>query len=525
MQHYLLTILILLPVAGAITLAGYRLVRGDKADDYRWIAMVVSIVTFALSLFMIGGARANASSFRFEQNVSWIASIGAHYHLGVDGISLWLVLLTTLLMPIAILSSWTAVRKRELSYYIFLLLLEAAMIGVFVSLDLLLFYVFFEASLIPMFFLIGIWGGERRIYAAVKFFIYTAVGSLLMLVGIIALYFMYGSFDYATIIEAMKQAPNLLSARAEFWLFLAFALAFCIKVPLFPFHTWLPDAHTEAPTAGSVILAGVLLKMGTYGLLRFNFGLFPRASRDFAWVMITLAVIGIIYGALVAMVQPDVKRLVAYSSVSHMGFVVLGLFSFTEQGMQGALYQMLNHGVSTGALFLFVGMIYERRHTRMISDFGGLARPMPWFSALFVIASLSSIGLPFLNGFVGEFLIMLGAWTSVAIRHTWIVTGLAATGIIWAAVYMLWMLQRVVFGTRTSEENARLRDLNAREVALLVPLLVLMLFMGVYPRPFLSRASRSIEAVRARVLTERSGGSYEAAVLQEGKDFKTNRTP
>ncbi|MEP6708163.1 MAG: NADH-quinone oxidoreductase subunit M [Pyrinomonadaceae bacterium] len=521
----MLTILILLPVAGALTLAGYTLVRGDKPDDYRWIALVVSIVTFALSLFLIGGAGASLSSFRFEQNVSWIPSIGAHYHLGVDGISLWLVLLTTLLMPIAILSSWIAVRKRELSYYIFLLLLEAAMIGVFVSLDLLLFYVFFEASLVPMFFLIGIWGGERRIYAAVKFFIYTAVGSLLMLVGIIALYFIYGSFDYATIIEAMKQAPNLLSARAEFWLFLAFALAFCIKVPLFPFHTWLPDAHTEAPTAGSVILAGVLLKMGTYGLLRFNFGLFPRASRDFAWIMITLAVIGIIYGALVAMVQPDVKRLVAYSSVSHMGFVVLGLFSFTAQGMQGALYQMLNHGVSTGALFLFVGMIYERRHTRKISDFGGLARPMPWFSALFVFASLSSIGLPFLNGFVGEFLIMLGAWTSLAIRHTWIVTGLAATGVIWAAVYMLWMLQRVVFGTRTSEENARLRDLDAREVGLLVPLLVLMLFMGVYPRPFLSRASRSIEAVRARVLTERSGGSYEAAALPEGKDVKKHGRP
>src|SRR5437660_2431655 len=354
MQHYLLTILIVLPVAGAILLAGYRFARGERTEDYRWIALAFSIVTFAISLFLIGSAEANASSFRFEQNVSWISSIGAHYHLGVDGISLWLVLLTTRLMPIAILSSWTAVRKRELSYYIFLLLLEAAMIGVFVSLDLLLFYVFFEASLVPMFFLIGIWGGERRVYAAVKFFIYTAVGSLLMLVGIIALYFIYGSFDYATIIEAMKQAPNLLSARAEFWLFLAFALAFCIKVPLFPFHTWLPDAHTEAPTAGSVILAGVLLKMGTYGLLRFNFGLFPRASRDFAWVMITLAVIGIIYGALVAMVQPDVKRLVAYSSVSHMGFVVLGLFSFTEQGMQGALYQMLNHGVSTGALFLFV---------------------------------------------------------------------------------------------------------------------------------------------------------------------------
>jgi len=515
MQQYLLTILILLPVAGALTLAGYRFVRGERANDYRWIALGFSLVTFALSLFLIGGSDANVASFRFEQNVSWIASIGAQYHVGVDGISLWLVLLTTLLVPISILSSWTAIRKRELSYYIFMLLLAAAMIGVFVSLDLLLFYLFFEASLVPMFFLIGIWGGDRRVYAAVKFFIYTAVGSLLMLVGIIALYFMFNSFDYVTILAAMSGGKQL-GARAEFWLFLAFALAFCIKVPLFPFHTWLPDAHTEAPTAGSVILAGVLLKMGTYGLLRFNFGLFPKASRDFAWIMITLAVIGIIYGALVAMVQPDVKRLVAYSSVSHMGFVVLGLFSFTAEGMQGALYQMLSHGVSTGALFLFVGMIYERRHTRMISDFGGLARPMPWFSALFVIASLSSIGLPFLNGFVGEFLIMLGAWTSLAIRHTWIVTGLAATGVIWSAVYMLWMLQRVVFGTKTSEENARLRDLNAREVGLLIPLMVLMLLMGVYPQPFLSRASRSIEAVRARVLTQQSGGSYEAAKLKEG---------
>jgi NADH-quinone oxidoreductase subunit M len=436
-----------------------------------------------------------------------------------------------LLVPISVLCSWTAVRKRELSYYIFLLLLEAAMIGVFVSLDLLLFYLFFEASLVPMFFLIGIWGGERRVYAAVKFFIYTAVGSLLMLVGIIALYFIYGSFDYATIVEAMKHAPQLLSPRAELLLFAAFALAFCIKVPLFPFHTWLPDAHTEAPTAGSVILAGVLLKMGTYGLLRFNFGLFPNASRQTAWIMITLAVIGIIYGALVAMVQPDVKRLVAYSSVSHMGFVVLGLFSFTEEGMQGALYQMLNHGVSTGALFLFVGMIYERRHTRMIKDFGGLARPMPWFSALFVFASLSSIGLPFLNGFVGEFLIMLGSWTSLAITHTWLVTGLAATGVIWAAVYMLWMLQRVVFGTTTSEENSRLHDLNAREVGLLIPLLLLMVFMGVYPRPFLNRASQSIQAARARVLALEPGGSFERAAAdsplrnEEVKTIDASRSP
>jgi NADH-quinone oxidoreductase subunit M len=301
----------------------------------------------------------------------------------------------------------------------------------------------------------------------------------------------------------------LIAPRTELLLFAAFAFAFCIKVPLWPFHTWLPDAHTEAPTAGSVILAGVLLKMGTYGLLRFNFGLFPNASRQMAPLIITLAVIGIIYGALVAMVQPDVKRLVAYSSVSHMGFVVLGLFSFTEQGMQGALYQMLNHGVSTGALFLFVGMIYERRHTRMISDFGGLARPMPWFSALFVIASLSSIGLPFLNGFVGEFLIMLGSWTSTAVTHPWIVTMLAGTGVIWAAVYMLWMLQRVVFGTRTSDVNARLSDLNAREIGLILPLLGLMLFMGVYPQTFLSRSRASIEAARQVV----SGPSVAPAAV------------
>src|SRR5258706_445950 len=421
-------------------------------------------------------------------------------------------------MPIAILSSWTAITKRQLTYYVLMLLLESAMIGVFVSLDLLLFYLFFEASLVPMFFLIRVWGGERRVYAAVKFFIYTVVGSLIMLVGIITLYFIHqratgiGIFDYTVLTETLRGGLMTISPRTEFWLFLAFALAFCIKVPLWPLHTWLPDAHTEAPTAGSVILAGVLLKMGTYGLLRFNFGLFPNASRQMAWVMITLAVIGIIYGALVAMVQPDVKRLVAYSSVSHMGFVVLGLFSFTEQGMQGALYQMLSHGVSTGALFLFVGMIYERRHTRLISDFGGLARPMPWFSTLFVIASLSSIGLPFLNGFVGEFLIMLGSWTSSAVQHAWIVTMLAGTGVVWAAVYMLWMLQRVVFGTETSDANAKLADLNVRELALVFPLMALMLFMGVYPGPFLSRARASIEATRRYLVNPQAGKTLEVAI-------------
>ena len=507
---HLLTILILLPVAGALALVAYSFVSSSREEHYRWIALVGTVATFLLSLFLLQGLGSSGAEFRFEDNISWIGAIGARYHVAVDGVSLWLVLLTTLLMPIAILSSWTAVKKRQLTYYAFLLILESAMIGVFVSLDLLLFYLFFEASLVPMFFLIGIWGGERRVYAAVKFFIYTAVGSLLMLVGIIALYFTYNSFDYPTILRAMEASP--LAANVEFFMFIAFALAFCIKVPLFPFHTWLPDAHTEAPTAGSVILAGVLLKMGTYGLLRFNLALFPQASRDWAWLIIILAVIGIIYGALVAMVQPDVKRLVAYSSVSHMGFVVLGLFSFTELGMQGALYQMLNHGVSTGALFLFVGFIYERRHTRMISEFGGLAKPMPWFSTLFVFASLSSVGLPFLNGFVGEFLILIGMWTSRAISFSWIATMLAATGVIWAAVYMLWMLQRVLFGKITNPENERLTDLNSREIGLLLPLLFLMLYMGVYPRVFLDRSKASVVAIRDRVTATEAGGSFTTKV-------------
>jgi NADH-quinone oxidoreductase subunit M len=510
MSQHLLTVIILLPVAGALATVAYSLLPSKREANYKWIALGFSLVDFVLSLFLIRGVGAGTKDFRFVENVLWIGSIGAHYHIAVDGISLWLVLLTTLLMPIAILSSWTAIQKRQLSYYMFLLLLLSAMIGVFVSLDLLLFYLFFEASLVPMFFLIGIWGGERRIYAAVKFFIYTAVGSLLMLVGIIALYYIFGTFDYTEILAAMSSG-TLLGSQTAFWLFLAFAFAFCIKVPLFPLHTWLPDAHTEAPTAGSVILAGVLLKMGTYGLLRFNLGLFPEMARKFAPVMITLAIIGIIYGALVAMVQPDVKRLVAYSSVSHMGFVVLGLFSFTELGMQGALYQMLNHGVSTGALFLFVGFIYERRHTRLISEFGGLATPMPWFATLFVIASLSSIGLPFLNGFVGEFLIMIGTWTSLAIQLPRTATMLAGTGVIWAAVYMLWMLQRVVFGKVTNPENAKLRDLNRREIGLLIPLLLLMLFMGVYPNVFLERSKGSVEEVRSRLAAPRTGGSFASA--------------
>jgi NADH-quinone oxidoreductase subunit M len=511
MSQYLLTILIVLPVVGAIVLAVYGSFAKDDTN-YKWISLFFTTITFVVSLLLLGSGGTSQEGFMFVENKVWISTIGANYHVGVDGISLWLVILTTFLMPICVLSSWTYIEKRQLSYYIFLLVMETAMIGVFVSLDLLLFYLFFEASLVPMFFLIGVWGGEDRIYAAIKFFIYTAVGSLLMLAAIIALYVKFGTFDYIIIFNGLKDTPFV--GTPEILLFAAFAIAFAIKVPLFPVHTWLPDAHTEAPTAGSVILAGVLLKMGTYGLLRFNLAFFPTTSKQTAWIFICLAVIGIIYGALVAMVQPDVKRLVAYSSVSHMGFVVLGLFSFTEQGMQGALYQMLNHGISTGALFLIVGMIYERRHTRMISEFGGLSTPMPWFATVFVITSLSSIGLPFLNGFVGEFLILLGMWTSAAVQNAWIITMLAGTGVIWAAVYMLWVLQRVVFGKITNSKNKNLPDLNARELGLLTPMLVLMLVMGVYPNPFLNRSKESVNTVRERVVMT-AGGKIEPPLETE----------
>jgi NADH-quinone oxidoreductase subunit M len=525
----LLTILILLPVIGAVALIGHKMFWKDDAS-LKWIALGFTGASFLISLaLLIDPGKISPSGFSFEVNVPWIKAIGANYHLGIDGLSLWLVILTTLIMPIAVLSSWHAVEKRHLAFYVFMLLLESAMLGVFVSLDLLLFYLFFEASLIPMFFMIGIWGGENRIYAAVKFFIYTALGSLLMLVAIIALYFIQlkatgvGSFDYVTIMNALKSGGILLDPATGVLLFFAFAIAFAIKVPLFPLHTWLPDAHTEAPTAGSVILAAVLLKMGTYGLMRFNFTLFPEASREWAWLFILLAVIGIIYGALVAMVQPDVKRLVAYSSVSHMGFVMLGMFSFTEFGMQGAVYQMLNHGVSTGALFLLVGFIYERRHTRAITEFGGLANVMPNFATIFVITTMSSIGLPFLNGFVGEFLIMLGMWTSHALtgNWNWIVTMLAGTGVILAAVYLLWMVQRVFFGKITNPKNKTLLDLNAREIGLMVPLLVLMVYMGVHPRPFLHRSEESVKAIQQRVAGAEKGGVFaEAPPLKDVKDAK-----
>jgi NADH-quinone oxidoreductase subunit M len=515
----LLTILILLPAIGGVATFAHSLSPFKQQEHYKWIALGFSIVIFLISLLLLSGGDMSSAGFYFERNVPWIQSIGSNYHVGVDGMSVWLVILTTLIMPISIISAWHAVEKRHAAFFSFLLLLESAMIGVFVSLDLLVFYLFFEASLIPMFFLIGIWGGENRIYAAIKFFIYTALGSLLMLVAIISLYFLMdartglGSFDYVAIYSALKSGALVLSPNTGILLFLAFAIAFSIKVPLFPFHTWLPDAHTEAPTAGSVILAAVLLKMGTYGLMRFNFAFFPEASRELAWLFILLAVIGIVYGALVAMVQPDVKRLVAYSSVSHMGFVILGMFSFTELGMQGALYQMLNHGVSTGALFLLVGMIYERRHTRAITEFGGLSNVIPVFSTIFIITIMSSIGLPFLNGFVGEFLIMIGMWQSHALPGSWnwIATMIAGTGVIFAAVYLLWMAQRVFFGKVTNEKNKGLLDLNMREIGLLIPLLILMVYMGVFPKPFLKRSEASVKAVQERVAGKTTGGEIVEA--------------
>ncbi len=518
----LLTILILLPVFGAFAVLGHAMFW-KREDGLKWITLGVTVAVFLVSLLLIfDQGAASAGGFYFEKNVPWIEAINTNYHVGVDGLSLWLVILTTFIMPIAVISTWHAVEKRITAFYVFLLLLEAAMIGVFVSLDLLVFYLFFEASLVPMFFLIGIWGGENRIYAAVKFFIFTALGSLLMLVAIISLYYFHaqqtgaGTFDFVVLMNSLKSGSLVFAPQTGTLLFLAFALAFSIKVPLFPFHTWLPDAHTEAPTAGSVILAAVLLKMGTYGLMRFNFNFFPEASRELAWLFIVLAIIGIIYGALVAMVQPDVKRLVAYSSVAHMGFVILGMFSFTEQGMQGALYVMLAHGVTTGALFLLVGFIYERRHTRMISEFGGLSSVMPIYATIFVITTMASIGLPFLNGFVGEFLIMLGMWKAVILPITadtnwnYIATMFAGTGVIFAAVYLLWMVQRVFFGKITNPKNRSLKDLSWREIGLIAPLVFLMVFMGVYPKPFLEESKPAVVAIQERVMHQ-AGGTIEKA--------------
>src|SRR6266567_416734 len=483
MNDTILSLMTFTPLIGVLILF---FIPKDSHSTLRGVAVAVSLVTFFISLPLVTGFVTNAE-YQFVRDVPWISAgpFQMRYHVGIDGISLWLVILTTFIMPIAILSTWTAVEEKVKEYMVCILLLEVGMLGAFISLDLFLFYIFWEVMLIPMYFIIGIWGGKNKIYAAVKFFIYTMVGSLLMLVALIVLYFKAGGGDF----NILRFYDLTLDPATQTWLFLAFAFAFAIKVPLFPFHTWLPLAHTEAPTAGSVILAAIMLKMGTYGYVRFAIPLFPDAAARFTPLMATLAVIGIIYAALVAMVQEDVKKLVAYSSVAHLGFVMLGIFALNQQGLAGGMLQMLNHGVSTGALFLIVGFIYERRHTRLITDFGGLSKQMPIFATIFMIVTLSSIGLPGTNGFVGEFLVLLGAYES---KLRWF-TVIATSGVILSAVYMLWMFQRVMFGELKNPKNQVLRDLNAREVAIMLPLLFLIFFMGVYPTPFLNKMAPAID--------------------------------
>ncbi len=496
----LLSLIVFLPLAGAllVLLAGGRGDQPDRAPLVRNLALLVSLATFAATLYLWWRFDPTSAAFQFEEKHAWIPDFGIQYYLGVDGISLLLIVLTGFLTPIALLSSWESIEKGVKAFSFFILALESAMLGVFVSLDLFLFYVFWDAMLIPMYFLIGIWGYERRIYAAVKFILYTMAGSVLMLIAIIALAIAHNAANGSPSFNLLDLYGLTLSQRFEWWAFLAFALAFAIKVPLFPFHTWLPDAHVEAPTAGSIILAGVLLKMGTYGLLRFAFPLFPNAAMYFAPYLATLAVIGIIYGALVAMVQPDMKKLVAYSSVSHLGVVVLGLCALNLQGVQGSVMQMLNHGVSTGGLFMIVGMLSDRRHTRLISEYGGLKAVTPKLVAAFLIITLASIALPFTNGFVGEFLILLGTF-----RWNPTFAALAATGVILSAVYMLWMFQRVNYGPITNPKNRSLPDLSPREWAMVVPIVAMAIFMGVLPNLFLRPMEPSVNRVIERITGHR----------------------
>ena len=494
----ILSIVTFLPLVGALLL----ILIPNRERDIKWFALGITVVTLLASLHLPWHFDRAQAGFQFEQNIPWISHPNIHYHLGIDGISLWLVVLTTFLLPLCVLISWKSVHGRVKDFFILMLLLETAMIGVFVALDLFLFYFFWEATLIPMALIIGIFGHGRRVYAAVKFFLYTMIASVFMLAALIWLYVHTGSFDFTVIQQAIQSGQVPGFAAAAKWLFLGFFIAFAVKVPLFPLHTWLPDAHVEAPTAGSVILAGVLLKMGTYGLLRFNVGLFPEQARaNAAWISV-LAIIGIIVGALVAMVQPNIKRLIAYTSVSHLGFVVLGIFSFTQIGVDGAVYQMLNHGVSTGALFMLLGMIYDRRHTYDINEFGGLATPMPVYATFFTFIMLSSVGLPLLNGFVGEFMILNGAFQARQVYGI-----LAATGVIWAACYLLWMYQRVFQGKITNPANKNLHDLDARERISLWPLAIAALVMGVAPDLWLRFISPSVSLA----LKNFSGGLQASA--------------
>jgi NADH-quinone oxidoreductase subunit M len=490
-QTHLLSIILFTPAVGALVIL---FVNRRQEAAIRWIANVTAALGFAVSLPLWSGYNPELAEWQFVEKAAWIPSIGASYSLGVDGFSVLLILMTTLLGFIAVLSSWTAITERVKEYYVFILALQTGMLGAFMALDFLLFFLFWEVMLVPMYFLIGIWGGGRRLYSAIKFFLYTLVGSVVMLLGILALYFYNYSLTEVYTFDIPTFQHLAIPLALQKWIFLAFFLGFAIKVPMFPFHTWLPDAHTDAPTAGSVILAAVLLKMGTYGFIRFSLPILPEASRFFVPLIVGLSLIGIIYGALVALAQTDWKRLVAYSSVSHMAMVMLGMFALTPVGLTGSILQQINHGISTGALFLIVGIVYERRHTREIAEYGGLSKIMPVFATVFLIMTMSSIGLPALNGFIGELLILLGVFP---VSKTW--TAVAASGIVLGAVYMLWLYQRTMFGRLDNPANASLKDLSLRELATFAPLVVLAFWIGLYPAPFLKRIETSVARVVLRL--------------------------
>ena len=487
----LLSLILLVPLVGAIILL---FVDRRRDDTIRWIANIVASLGFLVSLPLWFWYDSANPDWQFVERAPWIPSIGAEYFLGVDGFSSLLVLLTTLMGMIAILSSWTAITERVKEYYIFLLVLQTGMIGAFITLDFLLFFLFWEVMLVPMYFLIGIWGSDRRLYSAIKFFLYTLVGSVVMLLGILAVYFYQFSVTGVYTFDVTQFHELNMPVDLQWWVFLAFFLGFAVKVPMFPFHTWLPDAHTDSPTAGSVILAAVLLKMGTYGFIRFSLPILPDATISFVPLIAGLSIVGIIYGALVALAQSDWKRLIAYSSVSHMGLVMLGMFALTPVGITGSIVQQINHGISTGALFLIVGIVYERRHTREISEYGGLSKTMPVYAAVFLIMTMSSIGLPTLNGFIGEILILHGIFV---VNKWW--AAVAATGIVLGAAYMLWLYQRTMFGAIDNPKNEGLADLNARELATFVPLIILAVWIVLYPSPFLRRLETSVERVMTRV--------------------------
>lgn len=514
-NHWILPVLLLLPMAGALVIAALGMSAGQNADsktpELRRIVLGIFTLEAVLSLGMWWSINVGSAEWQASVAVPWIPAWGIQFSLGVDGIAMMLILLTTLLMPLAVLGGWTSIREKVHSYYALLMVLTTGMLGVFMALDLMLFFVMWELMLVPMYLIIGVWGGQRRLYASLKFFLYTMTGSMLMLVGIIYLGTQaadlagHPSFAYDQILHNAQLSPV-----AQLWLFGAFALAFAVKVPMFPFHTWLPDAHVEAPTAGSVILAAIMLKMGTFGFLRYALPLFPSAALDptVRALILTLAVVGIVYGALVALVQPDFKKLVAYSSVSHLGFVMLGIFSLTPQSVQGALMVNLSHGVSTGALFLMIGMIYERRHTRLIADYGGIAKVMPVFATLLTVVCLSSIGVPGTNGFIGEFLVLIGSFRSQPMYSV-----IAATAVIFAAAYLLWALQRIIYNPLTKPENERLQDLNWREIGLLIPLIAAIVWMGVYPAPVLEKTSAAANRLVTHV--QQAGNMAGAGMMGE----------